>query len=99
MTKILPDDVDHIARLAHLLLSPEEVARLAVELTAIIGYVEKLNASATDEVPPTLHAAEQVNATREDIFLPEDAATIAALLRAAPEQENGGIKVPAVLRE
>jgi aspartyl-tRNA(Asn)/glutamyl-tRNA(Gln) amidotransferase subunit C len=51
------DDVLHVAMLADLALSPDEVTRMATDLGAILAHVEQLNELDTADVPPTAHLA------------------------------------------
>jgi aspartyl-tRNA(Asn)/glutamyl-tRNA(Gln) amidotransferase subunit C len=46
-------DVQHVAKLARLELEPQEIERMAAELSAIVGYVQKLSELDTSDVPPT----------------------------------------------
>lgn len=64
--KVSPEVVLKIARLARLSLTETEVIRLSDELSAIIGYFEKLNELDTDGVQPTSHTLDIVNALRAD---------------------------------
>ena len=55
---ISSDDVLHVARLANLSLSDDEVARMSEQLSGILGHVEALAALDQEGVPPTAHALE-----------------------------------------
>ena len=55
---ISSDDVLHVARLANLSLSDEEVARMSEQLSGILGHVDALAALDLKGVPPTAHALE-----------------------------------------
>lgn len=66
MTQLSKDDVRHIAKLARLRLTDEEVAKLATQLTSILQYVDMLKEVNTDGVPPTAQVTGIVNAFRED---------------------------------
>jgi aspartyl-tRNA(Asn)/glutamyl-tRNA(Gln) amidotransferase subunit C len=63
---ITPEEVLHVAKLARLELTDEEVARLTQELAAILEAVGKVAELDLDDVPPTSHPLELVNAARED---------------------------------
>lgn len=63
-------DVRHVALLARLALSDEQVARLQVELNSILGHIDELQRLDLAGVQPTIHALETVNALREDIVRP-----------------------------
>lgn len=64
--KISPEEVAHVAHLARLHLSDDEVAEMARQLDGILTYVAKLNELDTTGVEPTTHAISIVNAFRED---------------------------------
>jgi aspartyl-tRNA(Asn)/glutamyl-tRNA(Gln) amidotransferase subunit C len=88
-------DVQHVAKLARLQLSPEEEATLTEQMNAILQYAEKLNELDTDHVKPTTHVLQVSNVMREDVVR-ESLSQEAALLN-APDEEEGQFKVPAVL--
>jgi aspartyl-tRNA(Asn)/glutamyl-tRNA(Gln) amidotransferase subunit C len=60
------EEVLHVARLAYLELSEEEVARFQEQLSAILDAVSKVAELDLADVPPTLHPLEVANAWRED---------------------------------
>ncbi len=68
--KITPEEVSHVANLARLRLSPEEVETMARQLDDILTYVAKLNELDTEGITPTTHAISIVNAFREDEVKP-----------------------------
>ncbi|WP_426451480.1 Asp-tRNA(Asn)/Glu-tRNA(Gln) amidotransferase subunit GatC [Paenibacillus sp. S-38] len=88
-------DVEHVAGLARLALSEEEKERFTEQLNAILKYAEQLNELDTDGVEPTSHAMPLVNVLREDER--RDSLPIEKVLLNAPDEEDGQIKVPAVL--
>ncbi|WP_151737442.1 Asp-tRNA(Asn)/Glu-tRNA(Gln) amidotransferase subunit GatC [Paenibacillus tengchongensis] len=88
-------DVQHVAKLARLQLSPEEEAVFTEQMNAILQYAEKLNELDTDHVKPTTHVLHVSNVMREDIV--KESVTQEAALLNAPEDEEGQFKVPAVL--
>jgi len=88
-------DVQHVAKLARLQLSPEEEATLTEQMNAILQYAEKLNELDTEHVKPTTHVLQVSNVMRDDV-IKESLSQEAALLN-APDDEDGHFKVPAVL--
>ncbi|TDF94177.1 Asp-tRNA(Asn)/Glu-tRNA(Gln) amidotransferase subunit GatC [Paenibacillus piri] len=88
-------DVEHVANLARLELSEQEKQLLTEQLNAILKYAEKLNELDTDNVEPTSHPVPLVNVMREDAARPS--LSIEQVLLNAPDEEDGQIKVPAVL--
>ncbi len=90
-----PTIVDHVARLARLVLTEEERDRFGRQLTSILAYCSTLNELKTEHVEPTSHVLALTNVARDDV----PAAPLArdAFLAAAPEHEDGYVKVPPVL--
>jgi len=88
-------DVEHVANLARLELAEAEKERLAVELNAILKYAEKLNELNTEGVEPTSHVLPLYNVMREDEV--RESLPLDKVMANAPEEEDGHIKVPAVL--
>jgi aspartyl-tRNA(Asn)/glutamyl-tRNA(Gln) amidotransferase subunit C len=89
---ITREQVEHVARLAHLALSEEELERLGGQLDAILEAVGKVSELDLTDVEPTSHPLDLVNVWREDdprpSLRPEEA------LANAPETEGGFFKVP-----
>jgi aspartyl-tRNA(Asn)/glutamyl-tRNA(Gln) amidotransferase subunit C len=88
-------DVEHVAKLARLDLSETEKQQLNEQLNAILKYAEKLNELDTEHVNPTSHVLYLSNVMREDEERPSS--PLEKVLINAPEEEDGQIKVPAVL--
>ncbi|MDO3681662.1 Asp-tRNA(Asn)/Glu-tRNA(Gln) amidotransferase subunit GatC [Paenibacillus ehimensis] len=88
-------DVEHVAALARLELSDREKEQFTEQLNAILKYAEQLEQLNTDDVEPTSHAMPLVNVMREDEVRPS--LPIEKVLLNAPDEEDGQIKVPAVL--
>ena len=90
--------VQHIAKLSHLRLSEEELKHVAKELTAILEYVAQLGKVDTKGVEPMGHAMAVRNVFRDDEKARKaDAELAASLIDAAPDKEDGYVKVKAVL--
>ena len=87
------EQVLHVARLARLELSDEEVERFAGELSKVLDHIEKISELGDlADVEPTSHVVAVENALRADEprpSLPRDAA-----LAAAPDAAEGGFRVP-----
>ncbi|NDI36112.1 Asp-tRNA(Asn)/Glu-tRNA(Gln) amidotransferase subunit GatC [Chengkuizengella sediminis] len=88
-------DVDHVAKLARLELNDEEKDQFTKQLNAILQYAEKLNELDTENIQPTTHVLELTNVMREDVT--RESLPLKKVFHNAPEEENGQIKVPAVL--
>jgi aspartyl-tRNA(Asn)/glutamyl-tRNA(Gln) amidotransferase subunit C len=95
--KITPAEVEHVARLARLALSPEEKERMRTQLDAILGYVEQLRSVDTTGVEPTAHVLPLVNVMRDDEVRPPYPAD--AMLANAPDAHDGQFRVPRILEE
>ena len=95
MSKLGPDEINHIAKLAHLGLSADEATTMAAELEAIVSFVEQLQAVDVDTVAPTDQVNGLVDVMRADEVKPS--LDRAVLLANAPAQLDGYIKVKRVL--
>jgi aspartyl-tRNA(Asn)/glutamyl-tRNA(Gln) amidotransferase subunit C len=91
------DDVEKVALLGRLRLTPEELDRMTAQLAAIVGYVDQLAELNTDDVEPMAHAVELNNVFRADELRPSLARE--AALANAPHQDGECYLVPAVLGE
>jgi aspartyl-tRNA(Asn)/glutamyl-tRNA(Gln) amidotransferase subunit C len=86
------DEVLHVARLARLALSEDEIEPMARELSAVLDHVAKLSELDLTDVPPTSHVVEMTGALRPDEprpCLPRELA-----LAEAPEVSGEGFLVP-----
>lgn len=86
------DQVLHVARLARLDLSDDEVERLTAELGAILDAVSKVSELDLADVPPTSHPHDVVNVWDEDE--PRPCLSADEALANAPEREGDFFKVP-----
>ena len=86
------EQVLHVARLARLRLSEEEVDRMAGEMSTILGHIETMNELDLDGVEPTSHVVELQNVLREDVPRP----CLPARRRSSrrPTSADGGFRVP-----
>ena len=89
---ITREEVLHVAKLARLDLSEEEVERLTQELGAILEAVGKVSELDLDDVPPTSHPLELVNDWREDE--PRPSLGLDEVFANAPEREGNLFRVP-----
>ena len=92
-------EVEHIAKLARLDLTDDEVGRYQEELTRILEYVGQLREVNTTGIEPTAQVTGLVNRFREDEVIPADEATRQSLLEAMPEREGDYLKVKAVFEQ
>ena len=97
MATISRDDVEHVAHLARLHLSDEEVDRLQTQLSNILEAIETLRDVDTSHVGPTASVIQLENVMREDEVRP--GLTRDAALANAPLRDDPFLRVPTVLRE
>ena len=95
--RIRQNDVDHVARLARLDLSVAEKERMRSELDGILGYIDKLRALDTRDVPPTSHAVPVTNVMRDDVESPSLPAE--DMLANAPDRYREMFRVPKIIEE
>jgi aspartyl-tRNA(Asn)/glutamyl-tRNA(Gln) amidotransferase subunit C len=88
-------EVQQIAMLARLRLTPEEEERLTEQLDNILRYMGKLNQLDTSGIEPFGHTVEVINPMREDIVTNQ--ANAEALLANAPAKENTFLQVPKII--
>ncbi len=88
-------NVQYVAHLARIQLSPEEEQKLGAQLAHIIGFVEQLKGLDVSQVESTAHAVPTVNVTRADELRPSLSHHDA--LRNAPAQANGLFIVPKIV--
>ncbi len=92
---LTPEEVTHIARLARVGLSQDEMSRFQDQLSQILDYFQRLQEADTENVPPTAHTLAMHNNMRDDeprpSFDKED------ILANAPQREGDLFRVRAVL--
>ena len=88
-------DIDHVARLARLQLTPEEKERLRVQLGLILEHAARVQEVAAEDVPPTSNAVPNANVFRPDE--PEPCLLHDEVMAGAPEAEADRFKVPRVV--
>ena len=93
--KLTHQEVLKIADLARLELSPDEVEKYSTQLSAILNYVEKLNALKVEGIEPTAHAVMVPTPLRKDEVVVNQ--TLENSLANAPDREDSFFKVPKVL--
>ena len=86
------DEVLHVARLARLALSDEEIDRLGAQLNAILEAVGKVSELDLADVEPTANPLDLVNVWAEDE--PKESLPVEDALANAPDREAGFFQVP-----
>lgn len=97
MSEITPDLVRHLASLSRILVTDEEVEKLAGELGVIVDAVAEVNSAVSDDVVPTSHPIPMSNVFREDEVRPS--LTQEQALSGAPDSADGKFRVAAILDE
>lgn len=91
------DEVRHVARLARLALTDDEVESLAPQLSAILGYAEQVGEVAAEDVVPTTHPFALADVTRPDERRPSLPREV--ILAGAPQIEQDRFAVPRIVAE
>jgi len=91
------DDVRHVARLARLALTDDEVESLRGQLSDILAYAEQVGEVAAADVAPTGHAYPLRNVYRDDE--PRPSLSPADAISTAPEAQDGRFRVPRIVVE
>ncbi len=89
------EEVQHIAKLARVGLSEEDVVRFQEQLSEILDYFRRLRQVNTDDVPPTAHTLPLHNVLRDDE--PQPSLEKEEILANAPQRENDLFRVRAIL--
>jgi len=89
---ITREQVLHVAKLARLELTNDEVERLQLQLNDILDAVGKVAELDLEGVPPTSHPLDLVNVWRDDV--PRPSWPREEMLALAPEAEDGTFRVP-----
>ena len=97
MASLSRDEVAHVAKLARLDLTDEQLDVFTPQLAAILEHAADVEALDLTDVEPTSHPYPLVNVMRADI--PRDAGIRDAVLEQAPAAEDGMFRVPPVLGE
>jgi aspartyl-tRNA(Asn)/glutamyl-tRNA(Gln) amidotransferase subunit C len=95
--RITRADVEHVARLARLELTDEELGAYTDQLASILEHADDIAGLDTDDVPPTSHPVPLRNVLRPDVVRPS--LDRDEVLAAAPDAVDGRFRVPPVLGE
>jgi len=92
---LTPEEVRHIARLARVGLSEDDLALFQDQLSQILDYFQRLQEADTENVPPTAHTLAMHNVMRDDE--PQPSFDKEDILANAPQREEDLFRVRAVL--
>jgi aspartyl-tRNA(Asn)/glutamyl-tRNA(Gln) amidotransferase subunit C len=94
---ITRDEVAHLARLARLAVTEQELDTFAGQLGVILQAVARVGEVAAADIPPTSHAVPLTNVLRDDVVVPSLSRQDA--LAEAPDVAEGRFRVPRILEE
>jgi aspartyl-tRNA(Asn)/glutamyl-tRNA(Gln) amidotransferase subunit C len=97
VTKLSRDEVAHLARLARLAVTDEELDVFAGQLDVILDAVARVGEVADEDVAPTTHAVPMTNVLRPDVVAPSLPRDV--VLAGAPAAEDDRFRVPRILGE
>jgi aspartyl-tRNA(Asn)/glutamyl-tRNA(Gln) amidotransferase subunit C len=97
MSEITQEQVSHLANLARIALTQEEIVSLTSELGSIVDAVATVTQVATADVPATSHPIPLQNVFRDDVV--GETLTAAAALAGAPDSDGSRFRVTAILGE
>jgi aspartyl-tRNA(Asn)/glutamyl-tRNA(Gln) amidotransferase subunit C len=97
VSTITREDVAHLARLARIAMTDDELDALAAQLDVILGAVARVQEVAAADIPPTSHSLDLSNVFRADEPVPSLGAAVATA--AAPAAEDERFRVPRILDE
>ena len=97
MASISRDEVAHVARLARLQLTDEQIDTFTPQLAAVLDHAADVEALDLADVPPTTHPYPLANVMRPDVV--RDSGIRDAVLAEAPAAEDNMFRVPPVLGE
>ena len=97
MATISREEVAHLARLARLAVTDDELDMFAGQLDVILQSVAKIGEVSAADVPPTSHSVPLTNVFREDVVVP--GLTREAALAMAPDEAEDRFRVPRILDE
>ena len=88
-------DIDHVATLARIALTPEEKAKFEAQLGDVLAYIAQLKEVDVSDVEPTAHAFPVVNVWADDV--PQPGLAVEAALQNAPARQGALFVVPRVV--
>jgi aspartyl-tRNA(Asn)/glutamyl-tRNA(Gln) amidotransferase subunit C len=92
-------DIRHVARLARLALTDEEIATFGPQLGSLMTHVDALAQLDTEKVPATAQVVPSRNVQREDALRPQTILSREAAMQNAPDAQAGFFRVPRIIAE
>ncbi|QQS38497.1 Asp-tRNA(Asn)/Glu-tRNA(Gln) amidotransferase subunit GatC [Candidatus Woesebacteria bacterium] len=93
------EEVAHVAKLARLKLTDEEIEKFKVQLSEVVNYVRELDEVDTSSLVPTSQSIKMKNITRIDATDPSRTLTQKAAIAGSKRVENAYFKVPILLKK
>ena len=93
--EISKKEIEHVAKLARINFTEQEIEKFSKELSDIVGFVNKLNEVDTEGIPLTAHVLPINNVFRDDIV--QESLERDKILQNAPSKEAGCFSVPKVV--
>ena len=90
------EETEHIAKLARLGLEPKEIEKYQRDLSAILGYIEKLQEVDIEGVKPFTHSIEISNVLRPDAATPRAPESLDKLRSQMPQTKDGYLQVKSI---
>ena len=90
-------DVEHVARLARVELTEEEIELFRVQLSAVLERATRIQSLDLDSLPPTSHPIDMRNVWRDDVVTQPEASE--DILSNAPQREANFFRVPRILED
>jgi aspartyl-tRNA(Asn)/glutamyl-tRNA(Gln) amidotransferase subunit C len=97
VAELTREEVQHVAALAYLRFTPEELDQLRSQLESILAHINQLQEIDTAAIPPTAQVIEVTSVLRDDVVRPS--LPVAVALANTPRVEDNFIEVDAVLEE
>lgn len=88
-------DVRHVAMLARLALTDDEVEAMRADLNSILGHIDDIQSLDLSGVEPMAHAIKVVNVTRPDVVVAPFSQEVAVMN--APKSEDGAFMIPQIV--
>ena len=88
-------DVRHVAMLARLALTDDEIEAMRTDLNSILGHIDDIQRLDLSDVAPMAHAIKVVNVTRPDVVTPSFSQSVAVMN--APQSQSGAFVIPQIV--
>ncbi len=97
MAEVSREEVEHVAQLARMALTSQDLERVGTELNRILEHFNRLQELETEDVAPTSHAIPMTNVFREDQV--GESLSVEDVVENAPERSDEFFKVPRIVEE